>query len=103
MRIPPQNYGDLRTRAQNGEIQTFEQLDNGYEWLAFNLSDPKNPVNGTDADGNIVEQPPHPIFGDARVRKALAMAVDMDAIIQGALFGEAVRTTSPSIANVLGI
>jgi peptide/nickel transport system substrate-binding protein len=97
--IPPQNYADLRTRGQNGEIQTFEQLDNGYQWLAFNLSDPTNPVNGLDEEGNVIEQPPHPIFGDARVRKALAMAVDMDAVIQGALFGEAVRATSPSIAT----
>jgi peptide/nickel transport system substrate-binding protein len=97
--IPPQNYADLRTRSQNGEIQTFEQLDNGYEWLAFNLSDPNNPVNGVDEDGNPIEQPPHPIFGDVRVRRALAMAVDMDAVIAGALFGEAVRTTSPSIAT----
>lgn len=97
--IPPQNYADLRTRAQNGEIQTFEQLDNGYEWLAFNLADPTNPVNGLDEEGNVIEQPPHPIFGDARVRSALAMAVDMDAVIQGALFGEAVRATSPSIAT----
>lgn len=97
--IPPQNFPDLRTRTQNGEIKTYESLDNGYEWLAFNLSDPKNPVNGLDENGNPVAQPPHPIFGDARVRKALAMAIDVDAIIQGALFGEAVRATSPSIAT----
>jgi ABC-type oligopeptide transport system substrate-binding subunit len=49
--IAPQNFADLRTRTQNGEIKTFESLDNGYEWLAFNLSDPKNPVNGQDEDG----------------------------------------------------
>ena len=97
--IPPQNFADLRTRTQNGEIQTYEQLYNGYEWLAFNLSDPTAPIDGVDADGNIVAQPPHPIFGDVRVRKALAQAVDVDAIIQGALFGEAVRTTSPAIST----
>ncbi len=97
--IPPQNFADLRTRSQSGEIKTYEQPYNGYEWLAFNLSDPKNPVNGQDADGKTIEQPPHPIFGDVRVRKALAMAVDIDAIIQGALFGEAVRTTSPAIST----
>ncbi len=97
--IPPQNFPDLRTRAQSGEIKTYESLDNGYEWLAFNLSDPANPVNGLDEEGNPLEQPPHPIFGDVRVRKALALAVDVDAIIQGALFGEAVRTTSPSIGT----
>lgn len=95
--VPAQNYADLRARTESGEIQTYEELNNGYSWLAFNLSDPKNPVNGTDEDGNIVEQPPHPIFGDVRVRKALAQAADLDAIIQGVLFGEAVRATSPAI------
>jgi peptide/nickel transport system substrate-binding protein len=95
--VPAQNYADLRARTESGEIQTYEELNNGYSWLAFNLSDPKNPVNGTDEDGNIVEQPPHPIFGDVRVRKALAQAADLDAVIQGVLFGEAVRATSPSI------
>src|SRR5664279_3340511 len=97
--IPPQNFPDLRTRTQSGEIKTYETLDNGYEWLAFNLSDPSKPVNGVDAAGKPVAQPPHPIFGDVRVRKALAMAIDVDAIIQGALFGEAVRATSPAIAT----
>jgi len=97
--IAPQNFADLRKRAQNGEIKTYEQLYNGYEWLAFNLSDPKNPVDGVDKDGKPVAQPPHPIFGDVRVRKALAEAVDVDAIIQGALFGEGVRTTSPAIST----
>jgi peptide/nickel transport system substrate-binding protein len=97
--IPPQNFPDLRNRTKTGEIQTYETLDNGYEWLAFNLSDPTKPIDGVDASGNPVAQPPHPIFGDVRVRQALAMAVDVNAIIQGALFGEAVPATSPSIST----
>lgn len=97
--VPPQSFPDLRARGQSGEIKVFEQLDNGYEWLAFNLADPKNPQNGLDESGNPVDQGHHPIFGDPRVRRALAMAVDMDAIIQGAFFGDAVRTTSPAIAT----
>jgi peptide/nickel transport system substrate-binding protein len=97
--IPPQNFADLRTKAQSGEIKDYESLNNGYEWLAFNLSDPTKPVNGLDDKGNVIDQGHHPIFGDVRVRKAFAMAIDVDAIIQGALFGEAVRTTSPSIST----
>ena len=97
--IPPQNFADLRTRDAKRRNSDLRTPYNGYEWLAFNLSDPTNPVDGVDADGNIVAQPPHPIFGDVRVRKALAMAIDVDAIIQGALFGEAVRTTSPAIST----
>jgi peptide/nickel transport system substrate-binding protein len=97
--IAPQNFADLRARAQAGEIQIYESLDNGYEWLAFNLSDPANPVNGVDDSGAPVDQGHHPIFGDVRVRKAIALAVDVDAIIAGAFFGEAVRTNSPAIAT----
>ncbi|HVU13171.1 MAG TPA: ABC transporter substrate-binding protein [Phototrophicaceae bacterium] len=97
--IPPQNFPDLRAKSASGDIQTYEQLNNGYEWLAFNLADPTKPIDGVDADGKPVAQPPHPIFGDVRVRQALAKAVDINAIIQGALFGEAVPATSPSIAT----
>ncbi len=97
--IPPQDFPDLRNRAKNGEIQTYEELYNGYEWLAFNLSDPSKPIDGVDANGKPVAQPPHPIFGDVRVRQAFAKAIDINAIIQGALFGEAVPATSPSIAT----
>jgi len=73
VQIPPQNYADLRTRAKSGEILTYEQPYNGYSWMAFNLSDPTKPVNGVDDKGNPVAQPPHPIFGDVRVRKAIAL------------------------------
>jgi peptide/nickel transport system substrate-binding protein len=97
--IPPQNFADLRQRTQSGEIKSYESLNNGYEWLAFNLSDPAKPVNGLDDKGNVIDQGHHPIFGDVRARKAFAMAIDVDAIIQGALFGEGVRTTSPSIST----
>jgi peptide/nickel transport system substrate-binding protein len=97
--IPPQSFADLRDRTKSGEIKSFEALNNGYEWLAFNLSDPTKPVNGLDDKGDPIDQGHHPIFGDMRVRKALAMAVDVEGIIQGALFGEGVRTTSPSIST----
>src|SRR5262249_3916783 len=81
--LEPQSFKEMRDRASKGEIQTFEQLANGYSWMAFNLADPKNPVDGT-KDGKPVDQGHHPIFGDVRVRQAIAMALDMDAIIKGA-------------------
>lgn len=34
--VAPQNFKDLRDRAAKGEIKIFEQLDNGYQWMAFN-------------------------------------------------------------------
>lgn len=97
--VAPQNFKDLRDRAAKNQIKTYEQIDNGYEWLAFNLADPKNPQGGLDKDGKPVDQGHHPIFGDARVRKALAMAIDTDGIIKGALFGEGVRIASPGIPS----
>src|SRR5690606_18953748 len=54
-----------------------------------------NPQNGIDEDGNVIDQGHHPIFGDKRVRKAVAFGVNMDDIISGAVFGEA----SPAVAH----
>jgi peptide/nickel transport system substrate-binding protein len=93
--VPQEQFADLRSRAKNGDIQVFENLDLGYEWMALNLADPANPQNGADKDGKPIDQGHHPIFGDVRVRNALAMGIDLDAVIKGALFGEAVPIASP--------
>jgi peptide/nickel transport system substrate-binding protein len=53
-------------------FQSFPQ--NNVSFLAMNWVDPENPVAAYDADGNLVEQTPHPIFSDVRVRQAIAMA-----------------------------
>ena len=47
-----------------------------------------------DEDGNVIDQGFHPIFGDVRVRQALAYAMDFDAVNQGAFFGEEVQGAS---------
>jgi peptide/nickel transport system substrate-binding protein len=94
---PPERYQEMRDLAAQGEIQVFQSLVNDYYWIAFNSANPDNPQNGTDEDGNIIEQDPHPILGDVRVRQALTMAVDIDAIIEGAVFGEATRVGSHTI------
>jgi peptide/nickel transport system substrate-binding protein len=78
--------------------QFFDFPANAYTYLGFNLADPENPVNGTDEDGNFVlDQAPHPIFGDVRVRQALTYAVDTQAIIDGVLGGEG----QPIVGNEL--
>lgn len=53
-------------------FEAFPQ--NNVSFLALNWVDPSNPQPAYDADGNLVEQTPHPIFSDARVRRAIAMA-----------------------------
>lgn len=93
--VPFERYEELRQMGQAGEIQFFEYVDDGYTWMAFNLADPTNPQDGVDADGNIIDQGHHPVFGDKNVRKAVAHGVNMEDIIAGAVFGEA----APAVAH----
>lgn len=93
--VPVERYEELRQMGQAGEIQFYEYVDDGYTWMAFNLADPANPQNGVDEDGNVIDQGHHPVFGDKRVRQSVAYGVNMEDIIQGALFGEA----TPAVAH----
>lgn len=84
---------EIRDRGQDGsaEYQVFEFDGNTWDYLGFNIADPTNPLPGRDEDGNVVDQGLHPIFGDRIVRQALGHAVNIDAVIAGAVFGEANR------------
>jgi peptide/nickel transport system substrate-binding protein len=68
-----------------------------WDYLALNVADPNNPQPGLDADGNLIDQGHHPIFGDVRVRRALQLAIDAQAIIQGAVAGEGTQMASSLI------
>ncbi len=95
LRDPPaERMAELRDMAAAGEIQFLQFPQNGYTWMAYNQADPTNPQPALDEDGNPVDQGHHPLFGDVRVRQALAMAVDIDAIMEGAVFGEGTRMNS---------
>jgi peptide/nickel transport system substrate-binding protein len=85
---------DVRQAGTEGKKQVYAYPGNFWDYLAFNLADPKNPQNGLDANGNPIDQGHHPIFGDKRVRQAIARAVDIDAMIKAAVFGEGERMTS---------
>lgn len=50
-------------------------------FFELNWTDPSDPQPAYDADGNLVDQPPHPIFSDVRVRKAFAMGYNRDDIL----------------------
>lgn len=50
--------------------------------LLLNSADPSNPLPAYDADGNPIEQAPHPILGDVRVRQAIRLGYDKNAILQ---------------------
>lgn len=50
--------------------------------LLLNSADPNNPLPAYDEAGNLNEQPPHPILGDVRVRQAIALGYDKNAVLQ---------------------
>lgn len=93
--VPPDRRSDIRAAADDGRVVAYEyNPGDSYDYLALNFANPDNPQPALDENGELVEQDPHPIFGDVRVRQALAHAVDMDAVIQGAVFGEGSRMHS---------
>lgn len=61
------------------QYQAFPQ--HNVSFLAMNWANPDNPQPAYDADGNLIEQEPHPIFSDVRVRQAIAMAWNKEDIL----------------------
>jgi peptide/nickel transport system substrate-binding protein len=89
---PPVNRrNDLR---QSPDIQYYEYAGNTWDFWGLNIADPTNPQPALDEDGNRVDQGYHPVFGDKLVRQAMGHAVNVDAIIESAVFGEGTRQTA---------
>jgi ABC-type transport system substrate-binding protein len=88
---------DIRNDAN---VQNYEYSGRAWDYLSLNYADPDNPQHGVEVDENgepvkdenglpiIVEQDPHPIFGDVRVRRAIQLAINVDEIIEKATLGE---------------
>lgn len=76
--VSPDHQNEIR--AMEG-FQTIEYPSNGYTYMGYNTADPSNPQPGRDDAGNLIDQGIHPIFGDVRVRQAIAHAVDVIAMI----------------------
>lgn len=85
--------------AANPDLTVFRFPLNGVSFTAFNLADPTNAQPAYDAEGNLVEQGSHPIFGDVAVRRAYAMGYDHDAAT--ILAGEGAARTVGSIPPVV--
>ena len=92
--VPASRMQEFRDLAEAGEFQVYEYVDDGLTFVGFNLADRNMPVNGEDEDGNPIDQGKHPLFGDVRVRQAIAQAVNYADIIEGAAEGEAVQVNS---------
>jgi peptide/nickel transport system substrate-binding protein len=78
--ISPDNQNSVRGNPDMN-FQLIEYPSNGYTFMGYNLADPSNPQPGKDAEGNLIDQGLHPMFGDVRVRQAIAHAVDVLAMI----------------------
>jgi peptide/nickel transport system substrate-binding protein len=85
---------ELRELADAGEIQVYSFPGNAWDYFAMNFADPTNPLNGLDEDGNPQDQGSHPVLGDPAVRQAISLGLDVDAMVDAALFGEGERMTS---------
>jgi len=90
--------GEIYAAEEAGEVQVYKYAGDSWDYLAFNLADPENPQDGMDADGNLIDQGMHPLFGSTEVgkdvRRALNLALNVDDVIDRATFGEATRMTS---------
>jgi len=64
----------------NLQWEIFPQFS--VNFMSLNWADPNNPQPAYDADGNPVEQTPHPLFSDVNVRKAVAMGYNKADILE---------------------
>jgi peptide/nickel transport system substrate-binding protein len=94
---PVNRRSDIKAAEDRGEVKVFDFPGNSWDYLALNFADPTNPQNGLDANGNPIDQGKHPLFGDIKVRQAIARAIDVDSIIKGAVFGEGTRMAANMI------
>lgn len=79
------------------DTKIFNFQDDGYDYIALNLANPKNPQAGLDDTSNPVKQEAHPILGDLNVRKAIAHSLDYQTIIDKVYLGQGYQIP----ANVL--
>jgi|FLYN01.1.fsa_nt_gi peptide/nickel transport system substrate-binding protein len=87
-KVTQARQAEFRELAETQGFQIYEYPDTGFTFIGLNAADPTNPQNGLDENGDPIDQGHHPLFGDVRVRQALTMALDMEAILDGAANGE---------------
>ena len=92
--VDRQDEAEARSVEEGGNLQVYSYPGTSWDYLGMNIADPTNPQPAVDEDGNRIDQGHHPIFGDKMVRQALGHAIDVDAIIDGAVFGNGDRMTA---------
>lgn len=68
--------------AEDGSVRLLTHPQPGYTFLAVNLADPNQPLAGRTPQGELQPQPSHPILGDLDVRRALALAIDSETLLE---------------------
>ncbi len=72
---------------EDSDVQLFGAPGTLWHYVSLNLADPNQAADGLDENGDVIEQAPHPILGDKRVRQALQHAINIEEIINGPLSG----------------
>lgn len=96
---PYENRDDL---LANPDFQISELPGSTLDFIAFNLANPGLPRGAFNGDGLALEQGQHPIFGDVRVRQAIQMAINVDALIDAALLGYGTPLASGRVPGTWG-
>jgi peptide/nickel transport system substrate-binding protein len=81
---PYERRQDIRAAA---DVQIAEYPSTLWYFIGFNLADPLEPRGTVDEDGNLLDQGQHPLFSDVRVRRAIQMAIDVNALIEASVYG----------------
>lgn len=89
--VAPGRLAEILERGDAGTMQIYQFPGNSWDYLALNQADPTNPQNGVDENGNPIDQGTHPLFGDNNVRRAIGLALDVDAMRNSIVFGRATR------------
>jgi len=83
-------------KAAKDKVTMYDFPGNAWDYISWNMADPGNPKSAVDEKGNPTnaDQGHHPLFGDVRVRRAMALGTNVDQMIKTAVFGEGVRMPS---------
>lgn len=84
---PPTNRRRDVVNIPSAQVYTYPGTS--WHYIALNLADRSDPQPAYDDDGTSVEQGVHPLFGNVQVRRALQLALDVDALIEAAYDGYA--------------
>jgi peptide/nickel transport system substrate-binding protein len=79
---------DIRAAAERGEVNYITYPGNTWYGINFNLANPNDPEDAFDRDGEPIDQGIHPVFGDVRVRQAFQKAIDVQAVLESAFYGD---------------